>query len=105
MSFYLTHHTSPLPSSFLLPASALPLNNRPHITVRVAHISYPVCLFLLQAPDQTRISRKRMKTKDKLDARGSPCDKLAQRLSQCAHLLCHRGRRKEAFASTFDWRR
>src|SRR5689334_25230722 len=81
MSFYLTHHTSPLQSSFLLPASALPLNNRPHILVRVAHISYPVCLSLLQAPGQTRISCKYMKRQDKLDEREGSCDKLAQRLS------------------------
>jgi len=62
MSFYLTHHTSPKAKLiFATSASATP-HNRPQITVRVAHFSYPVCLFLLQAPDQTLTPCKALKT-------------------------------------------
>jgi hypothetical protein len=66
MSFYLTHHNfSPAKLIFATSVSATPQQPTPHHGER-SLILAAVCLFLLQAPDQSRVLCKSMKIKDKL---------------------------------------
>src|SRR5215831_11368365 len=89
MSFYLSHDNFSFRQSSFAIAVAHHSPTDPKFWC-ARSLSASVCLFLLQAPDQTMTQRKLLKIKGASKGKGRPCDTMAHSVVPCTQPFCHK---------------